>query len=568
MSDQAGITLSKNDEPAALVRRQFKPATRRRVLCVFPKYTRSFGTMHHAYKLMHGVKAFMPPQGILVTAAYLPKEWEVRFVDENLKPAKDSDYRWADVVLMSGMHVQREFICQINDRAHSFGKLTVLGGPSVSGCPEWYPDVDLLHVGELGDATDKVFHRIDASIERPVKQEVFTTVNRLPLTEFPLPAYHLVNINDYFLASVQFSSGCPFKCEFCDIPELYGRNPRLKTPKQVTAELDAMLAKGNPGAVYFVDDNFIANQSAAISLLKELVEWQKARGYPVQFACEATMNLSQVPQALELMKEAFFCTVFCGIETPEEDALSFMHKEQNLRRPLQESIDTLNNYGIEVVSGIIIGLDTDTPSTGDRISKFIAASNIPMLTINILHALPKTPLWRRLEASNRIIKHPGQRESNVEFLMPYETVVDMWLKCVKEAYTPEAIYKRFDHQIKNTYPKRKQIPPTKARVNFANIVRGVSILARIFWYVGMRSDYRKLFWKMALPTLRKLDIEGCIHTAVVSHHMILFARDCVNGEAEKCFYGESPKRAEPAKNAARKTLSTREPDAVAEVQAN
>ena len=541
---QISTEVARDEIPQTPKARRFTPKNRRRILCVFPRYTRSFGTMHHAYKLMAGVKAFMPPQGILVIAAYLPKEWEVRFVDENIAPARDADYQWCDAVVMSGMHVQREFICSNNTRAHSFNKITILGGPSVSGCPEYYPDIDILHCGELGDATDTIIERLDASVARPAKQETYITMNRLPLTDFPLPAYHFVDMRKYFLASVQFSSGCPYKCEFCDIPELYGRNPRLKSPKQVTAELDAMLARGNPGAVYFVDDNFIANQKAAIDLLKELVEWQKARGYPVQFACEATLNLSQVPQALELMKEAFFCTVFCGIETPEEDALEFMHKEQNLRRPLLDSIQTLNDYGIEVVSGIIVGLDTDTPDTGNRVSAFIKKSNIPMLTINMLHALPKTPLWRRLEASNRIVKNPGNRESNVEFLMPYQTVVDMWLKCVSEAYTPDAIYERFEHQISYTYPKRKQLPPTKARVNLPNILRGLSILSRIFWHIGVRSDYRMRFWKMALPTLKKLDIEGVIHTAVVSHHMILFARECASGEAEKCFYGETSKRVE------------------------
>ena len=555
------METSSGPAPAPAVEKNrpvFEPKSRRKILCVFPKYTRSFGTMHHAYPLMRGVQAFMPPQGILVTAAYLPKTWEVRFVDENLAPAKDADYKWADVVLLSGMHVQRDFIMKINARAHSFGKITVLGGPSVSGCPEWYTEIDILHSGELGDATDKILCRLDESIARPAQQEIYTTVHRLPLTQFPLPAYHLINLDDYFLASVQFSSGCPYKCEFCDIPELYGRNPRLKTPKQVTGELDAMLARGNPGAVYFVDDNFIANQKAAIELLTELARWQKERGYPVQFACEATLNLAQVPAALELMKEAFFCTVFCGIETPEESALKFMHKEQNMRQPILDGIRTLNSYGLEVVSGIIVGLDTDSPSTGDRIIKFIEASAIPMLTINMLHALPKTPLWRRLEAAGRLVKG-NDRESNVEFLLPYETVVEMWLKCVTAAYTPEAIYSRFDYQMKHTYPNRKQIPPTKARVNASSIRKGLSIMARIFWHVGLRSDYKKLFWKMALPALRTLNIEGMIHTAVVSHHMILFTRECVRGEAEKCFYGESTKKIESQSPAAVKALAAPAP---------
>jgi len=485
----------------------------------------------------------MPPQGLLIVAAYLPREWEVRFVDENIAPASDSDYRWADAVFISSMHVQRQHVRKVNKRAHSFNKLTVLGGPSVSACADWYSDVDILHVGELGDATDRLIARLRDSVARPAEQEVYTTVERLALARFPLPAYHLLNLNDYFMGTVQFSSGCPFRCEFCDIPELYGRNPRLKTPRQVTQELDAMLARGNPGAVYFVDDNFIANPKAALELLEELVRWQKERGYPVQFACEATLNLAQLPAALELMKEAYFCTVFCGIETLDEQALRAIHKDHNTRQPLLEAVRTLNSYGLEVFSGIIIGLDTDTPDTGRRILEFIQAAAIPMATVNILHALPKTPLYRRLEAAGRLVRDP-QRESNVAFLLPYETVADMWLKCMTAAYAPAAIYSRFDYQMKHTFPNRKEPPLSSARVNPASIWKGLRILGRIFWHVGLRSNYRARFWRMALPALLRGQIEGVIHTAAVAHHMILFARECARGEAEKCFYFEGAGQAE------------------------
>jgi radical SAM superfamily enzyme YgiQ (UPF0313 family) len=487
---------------------------------------------------MYRVKAFLPPQGILVIAGYLPKNWDVRLVDENMGLASDDDFRWADVVLVTGMHAQRQQIRSIIERAHGFGKLTVLGGPSVSACPEWYPNVDILHIGELGDATDRLLTRLDSSVSRPRQQEIFTTEKRLPLAEFPMPAYHLINLTDYFLASIQFSSGCPFQCEFCDIPELYGRAPRLKTPQQVTAELDAMLARGNPGAVYFVDDNFIANPKAATELLAELAKWQKERGYPVQFACEATLNLAQAPATMELMREAYFCTIFCGIESPEEDALNLIQKKHNLRKPILDEVRTLNSYGLEVVSGIILGLDTDSQATGDRVSAFVRESRIPMLTINMLHALPKTPLWRRLETAGRILRDTN-RESNVEFLLPYEEVVAMWLKCISESYTPEAIYARFQHQIQNTFPKRKQLPVTRARVNAPNIWKGLNILARILWHVGVWSDYRSQFWRMAIPCLLRLKIEEVIHTAVVSHHMIEFSRECAKGEAEKCFYGDN-----------------------------
>jgi radical SAM superfamily enzyme YgiQ (UPF0313 family) len=436
---------------------------------------------------------------------------------------------------------------EINRRAHAKGKLTVLGGPSVSACPEWYPEVDILHVGELGDGTESLVRRLDEGVQRPKggsggppAQERYETTQRLPLSEFPVPAYGLLDLRDYFIASVQFSSGCPFLCEFCDIPELYGRSPRLKTPRQVTAELDSMLRRGNPGAVYFVDDNFIANPAAALGLVRELVAWQQSRGYPVQFACEATLNIAKHTQTLELMREAAFTTVFCGIETPEENALAAMGKTQNLRQPILEAVRTLNRHGMEVVSGIIMGLDTDTERTGKRISEFVEESGIPLLTINMLHALPRTPLWRRLEAAGRLVSDPGDRASNVDFLLPYDTVTAMWRETIARAYEPAALYARFDRQVRETYPNRKKIPVTRARVNIPNVRRALSIIARVFWRIGIRADYRAEFWPRALRALRRGNIEELIHISVVAHHLILFARECAGGVGEPCFYSAAP----------------------------
>jgi len=376
------------------VRASVPVKNRRRLLCVFPHYTPAFGTFNHAYRLMKGVRAFMPPQGLLLIAAYMPESWPVRFVDENIAEATDADFAWADVVLVSGMHVQAPQIHDICVRAHAAGKVAALGGPSVSSCPEYYPQADLLHVGELGDATDRVIEYLDTHRERPRHPLRFETATRLPLSDFPAPAYHLTPIRQYFLANIQFSSGCPYSCEFCDIPALYGKNPRLKTPAQVLAELDQILA-GGAISVYFVDDNFIGNPKATLELLPHLIDWQRAHRYPLRFACEATLNIAKNERVLALMREAGFVTIFCGIETPEPQALRFMSKDQNLRMPLLEAVRTLNRYGFEVVSGIIIGLDTDTPDTVDRIIDFVQASAIPILTINILYALPRTPLWRR-----------------------------------------------------------------------------------------------------------------------------------------------------------------------------
>lgn len=516
--------------------KRYRVQHHRRVLCIFPKYSRSFGTFHHAYPLKGKVRAFMPPQGILVMAAYLPQEWTVRFIDENISPAKRSDYCWADVVIVSGMHIQRPQINRINQLAHKEGKITVVGGPSVSSCPEYYPDFDILHLGELGDASDRTIEYLDLYSERPERQIRFRTQQRLPLSEFPIPAYHLVNLNQYFLANIQFSSGCPYACEFCDIPALYGRSPRLKTPQQVIAELDAMLLRGNPGAVYFVDDNFVGNRRGAMELLPHLIEWQKHNGYPVQFACEATLNLAQSPKLLEMMREAYFCTVFCGIETPDPVALRSISKQQNLSLPILEAVKILNSYGMEVVSGIIMGLDTDTPDTAERILEFIRLSNIPMLTINLLHALPGTPLWRRLEEEGRLV-FEDNRESNVEFLMPYQQVVEMWRRCITTAYKPEFLYQRFAYNMSHTYPNRIRVAHHLAR-SPANLRKGLTILTNLLVRVGIFSNYRRTFWKMAYPKLKSGKIENLLHTGLVGHHLIQFTAECAQGGESASFYSQ------------------------------
>ncbi|MEH1965812.1 B12-binding domain-containing radical SAM protein [Nostoc sp.] len=532
------INVAGNSKTASVTQgTRYVPSHHRRILCIFPKYSRSFGTFHHAYPLMGSVRAFMPPQGILIVAAYLPKEWEVRFIDENVKSATRADYQWCDVVIVSGMHIQKPQINQINELAHRAGKITVVGGPSVSGCPEYYPDFDILHLGELGDASDRMIEYLDQNLERPQKQIRFETKERLPLTEFPTPAYHLLNINDYFLANVQFSSGCPYHCEFCDIPELYGNSPRMKTPEQVVAELDAMRQSGNLGAVYFVDDNFVGDRRAAMKLLPHLIDWQKRNGYPIQFACEATLNLAQSPKLLEMMREAYFCTIFCGIETPEPNALHAISKDQNLSMPILKAIQVLNSYGMEVVSGIIIGLDTDTPETADRIIEFIRASQIPMLTINLLHALPRTPLWRRLEAEGRLV-FDESRESNVEFLMPYEQVVEMWRRCITTAYEPEFLYQRFAYNMEHTYPNRIEVPNSPSRTSGANIRKGLTYLTNILLRIGLFSNYRQTFWKMAKPALKAGNIENLVHVGLVGHHLIKFAQDCAKNEESASFYSQ------------------------------
>lgn len=511
---------------------------RRRILCVFPAYAPAFGTFSHAFRLT-GAKAFMPPQGLLLIAQYVPESWSVRFVDENMTRARAADFRWADAVLVTGMHIQAGQIHDICERAHAAGKVTVLGGPSVSASPEAYPDYDYLHVGELGDATDELMTRLDESVARPPRQVRIVTRERLALSDFPLPAYQLVQFDKYLLGTLQFSSGCPYQCEFCDIPNLYGRQPRIKSPEQLIGELDFILSLDTrPACLYFVDDNFVANRKAVREMLPHLVAWQKRNDYPVTFACEATLNIAKQKPILEMMRAARFDTVFVGIETPELEALEAMHKRHNASLPMQEAIQTLNSYGLEVVSGIILGLDSDTAETESHLKQFIDRTQIPMLTMNLLQALPKTALWDRLAREGRLLED-STRESNVHFRRPYEEVISTWRRCIEYAYDPERLFARFNHQFRATYPNRL-VTSGRGLATAANIKRGLRILVNLLFRVGLFADYRREFWRMAREAARNGQHDRILSAGLVSYHLIEFSREALQGRQNASFYSARP----------------------------
>lgn len=473
--------------------------------------------------LLNGTKASYPPQGLLVIAAYLPENWQVRLVDENLQPATDDDFKWAEAVFVSGMHVHREQMNDICQRAHAFGLPVVLGGPSVSACPEYYPDFDYLHVGELGDATDELIDCLVDSVARPLQQRVLTTRKRVEMTDFPVPAHELLESRRYMSCSVQYSSGCPYECEFCDIPALYGRNPRLKTPEQVIAELDNIRKHGIADAVFFADDNFIGNRKAALALLPHLIEWQKRHGYTVKFSCEATANIAKRPEILSMMREAGFESIFCGIETPDPEALKIIQKEHNLMVPVLEAVQTINSFGIEVHAGIILGLDTDKPGTADAILDFIEKSRIPVLLIGVLVALPKTPLWDRLSREGRLI-HDDSRDSNVQFLLPYEEVMNSWRRCLEEAYEPSTLFARYQYQCEYTYKNRLPLFHSPERYGWKNICLALLILFKVVWKIGVLGPYKFAFWRFVLGQIRTGSLTGWLWPVVVSHQLVMYAR--------------------------------------------
>jgi radical SAM superfamily enzyme YgiQ (UPF0313 family) len=303
-----------------------------------------------------------------------------------------------------------------------------------------------------------------------------------------------------------------------------------------------MLACGLRGAVYFVDDNFIAHRRAVRELLPHLIDWQRRNRYPYAFACEATLNIAKRPEILAPMREAMFETVFCGIETTDPEALKAIAKEHNNMVPILDAVATLNSYGMEVVSGIILGLDTDTPDSGRRLLEFVERSQIPLLTMNLLQALPRTPLWDRLKREQRLIEDSDDLESNVVFRLPYDQVLAAWRECMRVAYQPEALYARYEHQIRVTYPNRLHPPDCALRApTWPNIRQGLTMLGRILWHVGVRGGYRRAFWRFALARLRHGDIDNLIVVGLIAHHLILFAREASSGRRDASHYTFKPR---------------------------
>ena len=270
-------------------------------------------------------------------------------------------------------------------------------------------------------------------------------------------------------------------------------------------------------------------------MLPHLIAWQSKHGYPLQFACEATLNLAKQPEILALMREAHFDTVFVGIETPDADALKAMRKEHNATLPMMEAIRTLNSYGLEVTSGIILGLDTETADTESRLNAFIDLSQIPILTINLLQALPRTPLWDRLKRDGRLIADDSRLESNVRFLRPYDEVVATWRRCIAHAYDPERLFARFAHQIDATYANR-MTAPARGKLTIPNLRAALVLAFNIVLRVGLLSDYRRPFWRAVRHAFRRGQIDAVLGIGFIAYHLIQFTREALRGDQNASFY--------------------------------
>ncbi len=397
-----------------------------KVLLVYPKYPISFWGFQYSLPFIR-CKATLPPLGLLTVAAMFPKEWEVRLADQNIGPISDKDILWANVVFISAMLAQSEATLQILEYCHSIGKKTIAGGPLFTADPDKFEDlVDCLILNEA-EITFKLFLRDWQNGGIESVQAKYSSSEFCNIRETPIPRWKLLgrNFKKYSSMSIQFGRGCPYDCEFCNVTTLCGRKMRLKGTEQIIAELQALYEMGWRDSVFFVDDNFIGNVPKAKEALVEIANWQKERAYPFPLYTQSSMNLADDVELLELMVEAGFDRVFIGIETMNKASLEETGKTQNLQGDLLRRIRNIQNAGIEVMGGFIVGFDADTEDVFRELADFIQLAGIPTAMVGIMQAWPGTKLWKRLLSEERLLDEAtGNNADGTCSFIPKNMTVD------------------------------------------------------------------------------------------------------------------------------------------------
>lgn len=469
-----------------------------KALLVWPRIPNSFWTFTGMMELLPE-KVVMPPLGLITVAALCPESWTLRLVDQCVVELTDEDILWADLVMVSAMTVQRDGLQEVLATARRLGRRTIVGGPYASGEPaRMLAIADHVVVGE----PDEVFGEIVRELEEGSARRLYEIADEPDVTRTPAPRFDLLNLNCYASMSVQFSRGCPFQCEFCDIIILYGRKPRTKLPAQMLAELDTLLSLGWRKQVFIVDDNFIGNHARALDLCVELEKWQQARSYPVMFYTEASMDLARKSALMEAMVRANFFYVFLGIESPSKESLQEVKKLQNLAMDPVSSVDAIHKKGLWVTGGFIVGFDSDTAGIFEQQVDFIERTAIPWALINFLHALPRTALYDRMQQEGRLLESRGSSSDgtppNFRTLMEPDVLLRGFGSTVAKIYDPEAFYARAWRSLQSWESRRCQHP---AQQPTALALAG--ILARSIWLQGLRSSYRKAYWKYFLKILAR-----------------------------------------------------------------
>ncbi len=465
-----------------------------KVLLVYPEFPDTYWSFKHALSF-EGKRSAFPPLGLLTVSGMLPASWERRLVDMNVRSLKTADIMWADVVFASAMLVQKDSLKQVVALCNSLGKRVIVGGPYVTTTLEELSGADHVVLGEA----EETLPQLVRDLERGEAKPVYNAPERPQLALTPIPDFKLADMKRYSAMSVQYSRGCPFNCEFCDIIEIYGRVPRTKSNEQMLAELDVLKASGWRGTVFIVDDNFIGNKKNVKLLLPYLAEWQERNGRPFTFITEASVNLADDNKLLDMMRQAGFNRAFLGIETPVEASLIEAQKGQNTRHDLLDSVKKIQSYGIEVMAGFIVGFDNDPEDIFERMTHFIRESAIPLAMVGLLTALPNTQLWRRLSGEGRLLGESAgnNTHSDLNFVPRMDSVrlVEGYKSILRSIYDTREYYDRALECLKRV----SQPGPKSQRRN--SIARDVSTLARIMLRLGVRDPDRMEFWRFLTQTL-------------------------------------------------------------------
>ena len=421
-------------------------------LFVYPEVPDTYWSYKHALSFV-GKRALMPPLGVATVAAMVPDEYECTIVDLNIEKLPTKLIESATLVLVSAMIVQAESLQRVIDRCVLAGTPVAAGGPYITSCRSAIRGVDYAILGEAEQVFPEFLSDFAAGRARPV----YSCEGRPQLSTTPVPRFDLLKLRYYQSVPLQFSRGCPFDCEFCDIVQLFGHRVRTKSPEQFITELDAVHATGFHGSVFIVDDNFIGNRKAVKELLRAIAAWQMENGRPYQLSTEASIDLASDPELLDLMVAAGFNMVFVGIETPEPESLAAVGKLQNLRRDVTESVRKIQERGIEVTGGFIIGFDSDTAEIFDLQIDFVQRLAVPTAMIGLLMALPNTKLYERLEREGRILSEASGNNTNNSALnfrtiMPREVLVEGYFRVLRTVYSPRQYFERCLAVLK-TYPR-------------------------------------------------------------------------------------------------------------------
>jgi radical SAM superfamily enzyme YgiQ (UPF0313 family) len=490
-----------------------------KMLLIYPEFPDTYWSFRHAL-WFEGKRSAFPPLGLLTISAMLPDKWERRLVDMNVLSLKRADIEWADVIFASAMIVQKDSLRHVVALCNAAGKRVVIGGPYVTTSAEHLPEADHIFLGEAETTLPEFVRDLEAGEPR----RIYQAAERPALSATPIPHFGLADLKRYSAMSIQYSRGCPFQCEFCDIIEIYGRVPRTKSNGQMLAELDALFNLGWRGMVFIVDDNFIGNKRNVKRLLPVLADWSERHRWPFSFITEASVNLAEDEELLDGMRRARFSRVFLGIETPVEASLKEAQKGQNMRRNLLDSVRRIQSYGMEVMAGFIVGFDNDPEDIFERQIEFIRESAIPLAMVGLLTALPDTQLWRRLEQEGRLLAEStgNNTDGSLNFIprMDAARLVEGYKSIMLTIYRPGEYYRRALNCL-------ERVAAGSPVPRYSGIASDVVTLSRIVLALGVRDQARGEFWRYlghALTRHREKFAEA-VRLAAVGYHFRKLTED-------------------------------------------